>query len=347
MATPEGEVMVLTKILFKGTSALEIAHSIEQGVLAGQYPDGTRLPTVRELAEHLGVNKNTVNRAYQILSQRGYLEASPGRGAFVRLSDVAAPSTPATSDWQALLRSALVNARMQRAGRDQVFGTALRIMDTLYGLRSVRIVFVECNQPDVDLLSSKLQESIDYPVDGLVLSQLREDPTGSVHATDLVATSLFHLSDVRRVLGKRKDEIVGLNVIPALEALLDVARLDVMVIGIVCDTTSAQANLVHIVQTYHPEVTVLTVLASELERLQQLLTKVDAVIVTRSAADLLATLSPSCPTIVVHWTIDQQSVDFVRQKLEDKLWAADKPHLTSEWPPQTTAQVVPSANAEH
>jgi GntR family transcriptional regulator len=321
--------MILKKIPFKGTSAAEIAHSIEQSVLAGQYSSGTRLPTVRELADHLGVNKNTVNRAYQILSKRGYLEATPGRGAFVRLSDTAsAAPAPASSDWQVLLRSALVTSRMQRIGRDQVLSTTLRIVDTLYGLGSVRVVFVECNQPDVDHLCATLQESIDYPVDGLLLSQLSDDPGGSVQDADIVATSFFHLSEVRRILGAQKDEVVGMNVIPSLEVLLDLARLDVMAIGVVCDSPTAQENLVHVVQMYHPNMTILSALASDADRLPQVIAKSDVIVVTQSAADLLATYTPSCPVIVVHWTIEQQSIDYLKQRLEVKIREHQPGYLT-------------------
>jgi GntR family transcriptional regulator len=44
---------------------------------------GYELPSVRALAEELGVNPNTVAKAYQELVQGGLLEARPGRGFFV------------------------------------------------------------------------------------------------------------------------------------------------------------------------------------------------------------------------------------------------------------------------
>lgn len=57
-----------------------IARLIYLGVLAG----GEKLPTVRGLAEELGVNPNTVQKAYQQLESSGLIYPVTGRGNFVR-----------------------------------------------------------------------------------------------------------------------------------------------------------------------------------------------------------------------------------------------------------------------
>ena len=50
----------------------------------GYYAPGEQLPTVRALASDISINYNTVNKAYLDLKSDGYIEATPGRGAFVR-----------------------------------------------------------------------------------------------------------------------------------------------------------------------------------------------------------------------------------------------------------------------
>ncbi|MBQ2603645.1 MAG: GntR family transcriptional regulator [Acutalibacteraceae bacterium] len=42
-----------------------------------------KLPTVRALAGELGINPNTVSKAYQMLEQNGYLYSAVGKGSFV------------------------------------------------------------------------------------------------------------------------------------------------------------------------------------------------------------------------------------------------------------------------
>jgi len=61
--------------------ALEAA--IRSGVAAGQLPEGTRLPPVRDLAWKLQVTPGTVARAYKTLVDSGVLAAVVGRGTFV------------------------------------------------------------------------------------------------------------------------------------------------------------------------------------------------------------------------------------------------------------------------
>ncbi|GLX78336.1 GntR family transcriptional regulator [Thalassotalea insulae] len=59
------------KVKISGNSAQEIFTSIRQLTSDGQLMAGDLLPSVRELAEQLGVNRNTVSAAYQRLSKAG------------------------------------------------------------------------------------------------------------------------------------------------------------------------------------------------------------------------------------------------------------------------------------
>lgn len=61
----------------------QVAGQIRQQIDAGQLPAGTRLPTIRQLAQQLGVTRLTVQTAYAELQSGGWLEATVGRGTFV------------------------------------------------------------------------------------------------------------------------------------------------------------------------------------------------------------------------------------------------------------------------
>ena len=58
----------------------QIAAQVVFGVAAGDPPPGELVPSVRELAQRLLVNPNTVARAYQDLERLGVLETKRGRG---------------------------------------------------------------------------------------------------------------------------------------------------------------------------------------------------------------------------------------------------------------------------
>lgn len=57
-----------------------------QAILDGQFAPGTKLPSTRALAAHLGVSRNTVHLAFEQLIAEGYLEGRQGAGTYV--SDV-------------------------------------------------------------------------------------------------------------------------------------------------------------------------------------------------------------------------------------------------------------------
>jgi DNA-binding transcriptional MocR family regulator len=67
-----------------GAGASEIASGVETAVTAGLVSPGESLPPVRELAERLGVNPNTVAAAYRALRDRGTVETRGRAGTRVR-----------------------------------------------------------------------------------------------------------------------------------------------------------------------------------------------------------------------------------------------------------------------
>ncbi len=61
----------------------QLASSVQQRIRSGALPPRTRLPTVRQLAQQLGVTRLTVHSAYSELQSGGWIEATVGRGTFV------------------------------------------------------------------------------------------------------------------------------------------------------------------------------------------------------------------------------------------------------------------------
>ena len=57
----------------------EVVKEISLGLLLPEE----KLATVRELATSLGINPNTVSKAYQMLEQNGYIYSAVGKGSFV------------------------------------------------------------------------------------------------------------------------------------------------------------------------------------------------------------------------------------------------------------------------
>lgn|GEM_PF-375359 len=64
---------------------MQLSNALEQAIFSGQIPEHSALPSVRVLAERIGVSTNTVVRSYRKLTEDGWLRAEPKRGYFVTL----------------------------------------------------------------------------------------------------------------------------------------------------------------------------------------------------------------------------------------------------------------------
>lgn len=62
----------------------QIVEQTERLLLSGQLKPGDAMPSVRGLATDLGVNPNTIQKAYAELEHRGMTTSVPGRGSFLR-----------------------------------------------------------------------------------------------------------------------------------------------------------------------------------------------------------------------------------------------------------------------
>lgn len=69
---------------FKETQAIyvQIVDLVCDRIVTGKWPDGERIPSVRELAMHLEVNPNTVMRAYECLQVQEIICNKRGIGFF-------------------------------------------------------------------------------------------------------------------------------------------------------------------------------------------------------------------------------------------------------------------------
>ncbi|MDF2486001.1 MAG: hypothetical protein K0R46_2169 [Herbinix sp.] len=64
---------------------IQLRNQIIYGIATSRLIEGENLPSVRELAEHIGINMHTVNKAYTILKQEGYLKLDRRKGAVVAI----------------------------------------------------------------------------------------------------------------------------------------------------------------------------------------------------------------------------------------------------------------------
>lgn len=78
---------MLIEIDFNSEEAiyLQLRNQIILGIATAQFREGDSLPSVRQLADTIGINMHTVNKAYTVLKQEGFVKVDRRRGAVIAL----------------------------------------------------------------------------------------------------------------------------------------------------------------------------------------------------------------------------------------------------------------------
>lgn len=78
---------MLIKIDFESEEAIyiQLRNQIILGIATDQIHEGDSLPSVRQLAGNIGINMHTVNKAYTVLKQEGFIKLDRRRGAVIAL----------------------------------------------------------------------------------------------------------------------------------------------------------------------------------------------------------------------------------------------------------------------
>lgn len=122
---------------------IQLEGQIEYGMVNGDFPPGSRLPSIRELSAALGVSPVTVSEAYNQLSERGLIESVQGRGTFVRPARTGDEEVAGEHILEADVARLITKAERLGIPRGAVLELVQRSVSSAgMGARSLRIVFV-------------------------------------------------------------------------------------------------------------------------------------------------------------------------------------------------------------
>ena len=119
---------MLIKIDFNSDEALyvQLKNQIIVGIATNMIQDGDTLPSVRSLAEDIGINMHTVNKAYSVLRQEGFVKLDRRRGAVVAIDINKMRAIEELSDE---LHVVLAKAACMNVNRAEMHEMVDRIMD--------------------------------------------------------------------------------------------------------------------------------------------------------------------------------------------------------------------------
>jgi DNA-binding transcriptional regulator YhcF (GntR family) len=110
---------MLIEIDFQSDEALymQLRNQIIMGIATSVLREGDPLPSVRQLAGDIGINMHTVNKAYSVLRQEGFVTIDRRRGAVVALD---ANKLQAVAEMRERLRVVLAKGICKNVSREEV-----------------------------------------------------------------------------------------------------------------------------------------------------------------------------------------------------------------------------------
>jgi len=179
----------------------QLIEQLKYAVESGVWQPGRKIPTVREMAQVLRINYNTVRTAYQELERLGYLSPEQGRGTFVAAQlDIKQDKGQMTL--YDLIDEALIKAKGMGVSPDE-FASAAYTRARLYpaGAPEVNLLFVECNKADMEYYARTIHVGTGIEPETVLIEDLADKGSEFFNSFDLVATTFFHVAELQEMIG--------------------------------------------------------------------------------------------------------------------------------------------------
>lgn len=127
------EAHMVIEIDFNSDEALylQLRNQIVLGIATSRFREGDALPSVRQLAENIGINMHTVNKAYSVLKQEGFVKVDRRRGAVIAI-DI--DKIQALEEMRESLQVILAKAVCKNISREEVHSLIDEIYEEYGGL---------------------------------------------------------------------------------------------------------------------------------------------------------------------------------------------------------------------
>ncbi|MFI5340438.1 MAG: GntR family transcriptional regulator [Candidatus Methylomirabilales bacterium] len=298
----------------------QLSHLIQ----AGQLAPGTQLPTVRQLAGFLRINRNTAARVFADLEREGYLTCEKGRGTFVarpRAKGGAAPRRMSTL--ARLVDETLTQAQRLGFGGPE-FAAALYTHAHAAPApepQKLRALFTECNRPQLRQFSQELEQTLPLEVDTLLVKDLERKYHQSpafLQRYSLVVTTFWHIHEVQKLLRKANIEVVGLMAEAGVETLMCLTALpEGTKVGVAChEWTGSQNVKLSIENAGLSNIQLVMGCGAEPESLKRMLKETRVVVCSGLVDGKIRALAPKGTEIIVdNRTLDKGGMEMLRQRL--------------------------------
>jgi len=296
-----------------------ITHYISTGTLY----ENQRLPTVKELARELGINYETVRKAYKDLEKEGLLSARRGTGTFASGHAVNISNSPLYSELEPV---DLLKISVEKIVKKGIPVSEIRTLldDTLNEVllqnSKQLLVFTECNELQIREISEVLKKDLRLNVQPVLLEALRDciEKLRRDKVKPLaVVTTGFHVNEVRHMLRDLPIIVDFIITNMSTNTRRAIASMDKKVrYGLICrDPVQMHFFKDLVKEELAIETEMPSCVISEESKVRELLRSVDVLLVSPPVYDDVKAMAPEMKIFNVLDRVDPVSLTVLKHRL--------------------------------
>jgi len=305
---------------------LQLRDLIRYYISTGAIQYKQQLPTVNGLAKELGINFETIRKAYKELEKEGLLSTRRGRGTFASGHANSKPVVRQEGDPKSALIESAKHAIRQLLQTGAGLQEIRNIFEQYFNELSTEganqfIVFAECNQLQTEEISEILKNHLNLSIKPMLIKNLKGEVERIVQEGGKLAaviTTGFHINEVRNALGEIPVPIdfVITNMSPETRRELD-AFPKTSRFGFICrDPESVQFYKEMLKTELAIETDIASCLFKEELKVKNLIKSVDVLLVSPSVFEAVKLLvPPNVPVFNVLDRVDPMSLKVIKDRI--------------------------------
>ena len=210
----------------------QLINQVTRKVQNGELPSGKKLPTVRELADQLGIARGTVKHAYEELERKGIITMTRGKGTFIR--------EQARQESSAKVRAMAAIERLLDEMESLSFSPQeiqmffnLKMRERMEREDNVCIIFIDCNPETLANIINQISVLPNIEAHKLLLNNALKEPFVIDDFADLVITTSTHMNQLSSVVSN-KEKLVQVVTAPSSPTVAKMAMIGGKSVGILC-----------------------------------------------------------------------------------------------------------------
>ena len=301
----------------------QVASAITGEIKKGQLEYGYQLPTVRQLADELGIARGTIKRAYDDLEDTGMISKTRGKGTFVSWQEETIQSRKDRA--MAAIDQMLDLMEGLRFSPTEIsIFLDLKMRERLQRETLVSVAAVECCQETQSMLVRSLYGLQGAEVFRKDLYETMHSPEGLSASADLVVTTPTHYEQVFPLVGEEKTFAAAMELTP--ESIAALSRLGKGRLGIFAGSERFAVLAKGAAARYASQtVFVFRKLIGDETDMSVFLRNLDVVVApagilrrcTKKEEELLRAFAKEHPVCEIAYRVDEGSMLYLSQRVKD------------------------------